>query len=227
MEGTTDAFFRGFFDTKEEVQETDTHFRCQDGKPDFEYRLVYKIKTPRKNTKFSLQGYDFDLFSNELIGEAQIDLKELLNDSSLTKKPLTLNKRYYDEVMSKADKNMKLKFDDDDDNKFWVGLMSKNKAGKIESRGDVRVQIDVVPIDMAIKNPVGKARDNPNHSPYLPAPEGRIEFSMNPLKMFNQLVGPAVRRKLAMSLCCILCILITLPALPNIMANAVVKMIFG
>lgn len=53
-EGTTDAFFRGFFDTKEEVQETDTHFRCQDGKPDFEYRLVYRITTPRKATKFNL-----------------------------------------------------------------------------------------------------------------------------------------------------------------------------
>jgi len=27
-EGTCDAYFRGFFDTNEEVQETDTHFRC-------------------------------------------------------------------------------------------------------------------------------------------------------------------------------------------------------
>jgi hypothetical protein len=34
-EGTSDVFFRSFFDTKEEVQETDTHFRNQDGKPDF------------------------------------------------------------------------------------------------------------------------------------------------------------------------------------------------
>lgn len=28
VEGTVDAFCKGFFDTKEEVQETDTHFRC-------------------------------------------------------------------------------------------------------------------------------------------------------------------------------------------------------
>jgi hypothetical protein len=34
-EGCTDAYFRGYFDTKEDVQETDTHFRNQDGKPDF------------------------------------------------------------------------------------------------------------------------------------------------------------------------------------------------
>ena len=34
-EGTSDVFFKGFFDTKEDVQETDTHYRNQDGKPDF------------------------------------------------------------------------------------------------------------------------------------------------------------------------------------------------
>lgn len=42
-EGTSDVFFRGFFDTNEDVQETDTHFRNQDGKPDFQYRLIYRL----------------------------------------------------------------------------------------------------------------------------------------------------------------------------------------
>lgn len=110
---------------------------------------------------------------------------DILNDCSLTKKPLSLNKKYYEDVLSKADKNLKLKFDREDDNKFWVGLFAKNKEGKIESRGDVRVQIDILPVDQADKNPVGKARDNPNHSPFLPAPEGRLEFSFNPFKMLG------------------------------------------
>jgi hypothetical protein len=35
FEGTSDVFCRGFFDSKEDVQETDTHYRNQDGKPDF------------------------------------------------------------------------------------------------------------------------------------------------------------------------------------------------
>lgn len=34
-EGTVDAYCRGFFDSKEDVQETDTHYRNQNGKPDF------------------------------------------------------------------------------------------------------------------------------------------------------------------------------------------------
>lgn len=52
--GMCDCFFRGFFDAAEEEQETDTHFRCQDGKPDFEYRLIYKVSLPRKDWTFNL-----------------------------------------------------------------------------------------------------------------------------------------------------------------------------
>lgn len=102
MEGTSDVFFRGFFDSKEEVQETDTHYRNQDGKPDFQYRLVYRIKVPRKDYKFTLQSYDRDFFkSNDMIGEAQISLKQLIEDCSLVKRPLGLNKEYYDGVLKK------------------------------------------------------------------------------------------------------------------------------
>ena len=69
-EGTSDAYCRGFFDSKEDVQETDTHYREQEGKPDFQYRLVYQIQNDRKDYKYSLQMYDRDFFkSNDMIGE--------------------------------------------------------------------------------------------------------------------------------------------------------------
>lgn len=93
VEGTCDAFCRGFFDSKEDVQETDTHFRNQDGKPDFEYRWIFPVKFPRKDHKFTLQMYDLDFFTgNELIGEAVIDLKQILEDCSMIKGPVNLNK---------------------------------------------------------------------------------------------------------------------------------------
>lgn len=95
-EGTCDAFFKCFFDTKEEVQETDTHYRNQDGKPDFQYRLVYKKAFPTNTTKLTLQGYDRDFFSsNEMFGEANIDIGDLLEDVALTKTMMQLNKKYY------------------------------------------------------------------------------------------------------------------------------------
>jgi len=46
------------------------------------------------------------------------------------------------------------------------------------------VRIDVLPIVNAEKNPVGKARDEPNHSPYLPKPQGRVELTIDPFKMY-------------------------------------------
>ena len=53
-EGTSDVYCRAFFDTKEEVHETDTHYRCQDGKASFNYRLIYHIKHPRKLNTFTI-----------------------------------------------------------------------------------------------------------------------------------------------------------------------------
>lgn len=71
------------------MQETDTHFRNQDGKPDFQYRTVNKIEYPPKVTKFTLQGYDRDFFkSNDMIGEATIELKDIMEDVSLLKHTL-------------------------------------------------------------------------------------------------------------------------------------------
>lgn len=70
-----------------------------------------------------------------------------MNDSSAVKKPLILNKAYYDDVLKVEDKDLKLKFEKADDNKFWIPMRAKNKSGKIESRGLVRLQIDVLPAD--------------------------------------------------------------------------------
>lgn len=45
IEGTTDAYVKAFID-RNEVQETDTHYRCTDGEPNFNYRLKFSVKTP-------------------------------------------------------------------------------------------------------------------------------------------------------------------------------------
>lgn len=75
IEGTSDVFIRSFFDSKGETLETDTHYRCQDGKPDFQYRLVYKMSYPSKSYKLTLQCYDRDLLkSNDILGECSLDI---------------------------------------------------------------------------------------------------------------------------------------------------------
>ena len=104
--------------------------------------------------------------------------------------------------------------------------MAKNpKTGKIESNGEVKMQVDVLPYGTAEKNPVGKARDNPNHSPQLPQPQGRLELSFNPIKMYNQLVGPALRRKLYCYCCLLVLVALVVMMLPQILSGLIVACI--
>jgi hypothetical protein len=61
---------------------------------------VYRIKVPRKDYKFTLQAFDRDLFSsNDLIGEVSFSIKDVIEDCLLVKKPINLNKKYYEEVL--------------------------------------------------------------------------------------------------------------------------------
>lgn len=53
-EGCSDVFFRCFFDSKKDSLETDTHYRNQDGKCSFNYRLNYKMHVPRKDYRFTI-----------------------------------------------------------------------------------------------------------------------------------------------------------------------------
>lgn len=101
-EGTSDVFIRSFFDSRECSKETDTHFRCQTGKASFNYRLLFDMKYPRKKNDYDLQiqAYDRDFFkSNDIIGEAKVDLKHIFEDVILTKRPISLNKSYYEKVL--------------------------------------------------------------------------------------------------------------------------------
>lgn len=78
-EGTSDAFCKAFFDNKGECHETDTHFRCSDGKASWNYRLVFRINisdTKRNNYNLTIQCFDRDFFkSNDIVGETILDLK--------------------------------------------------------------------------------------------------------------------------------------------------------
>lgn len=184
---------------------------------------------PRKDWKFNLQAYDRDFFSsNDLIGSANIDLAQIMEDCALIKKPLCLSKDYYDGAMAGNMNTTNVPvFDKEDSQKFWLKLMGKDENGKIGCTGEVRLQINVLPISFAEKNPVGKARDNPNHSPALPQPEGRIEFSINPFKMLNQFLGPEMMRKIKFFLCVGICIALCAMMAPMIFSQVITTMIMA
>ena len=76
---------------------------------------MYRIKDTRKDFKFTLQCYDRDFFDgNDLIGENSLDLKKMLEDSALTKKPMCFNKKFYEWLSKEQPGFQKIKFDDKD-----------------------------------------------------------------------------------------------------------------
>lgn len=118
-----------------------------------------------------------------------------------------------------------LRFEKEDKRQFWVELTGKDENGKTVVNGRLRMQIDILPKKEAEKNVVGEARSEPNVNPFLPQPEGRLEFSLNPFKMLNQLIGPALRRKIYCWCCiCILCALCVMMA-PMIFSNMISNML--
>jgi len=222
-EGTSDVFIRCFFDSRKDALETDTHYRCQTGTASFNYRLNYKIEMPRKDYRFTVQAFDRDFFkSNDIIGSSIFDLKKAFEDCQLCKRPLHIDKTYYEAYMRKeGDKPMEW---DKEEDSFWLPMISKNNdTGELEDNGHVRIRIDITTMEFAEKNKVGSAREDPNIEPFLPPPIGRLSFSFNPCDMYKQLVGPAVRRKIAIwcfvFICSALCIMILYYLVPIVFGN--------
>ena len=137
-----------------------------------------------------------------------------------------INKKYYDGYLLKeGDKAYEFK---EDGNSFFVPMNSKSDKGKFEENGFVRIQIEICPADYAEKNVVGSAREEPNANPFLPPPVGRLSFSLNPCVMFQQLVGPAMRRKIycwcCIICCCAICIMLAIFVLPSVIGNIIAGM---
>jgi len=146
IEGTSDVFFKCFFDNKR-PKETDTHFRCNNGKASFNYRLLFKFKAPADYYTLTLQGWDRDFFaSNDLIGEAQLNLRPLFEDVIETEKQMGLTKDYYEGYLKDVMPPGSIeKFHDEDS--FWVKLMGPDeKTGETKCNGLARFSITILPM---------------------------------------------------------------------------------
>ena len=55
---------------------------------------------------------------------------------------------------------------------------------KLKTKGKLTLSFEIVPKTISKENPVGLGRSEPNHSPWLPPPVGRFEWSANPFKLF-------------------------------------------
>ncbi|CEM05827.1 unnamed protein product [Vitrella brassicaformis CCMP3155] len=75
----------------------------------------------------------------------------------------------------------------------------------------LHLSLQMVPIDQARENPVGQGRKEPNVSPFLPEPQGRVQWIMciqRPCKFLEILIGRRCCRRLQCSTCTLLCVLL-------------------
>ena len=218
IEGTSDIMVK--VGVGEERRETDCHYRCSNGRGSFNYRLVFRVKAGaagRKRERITVQVWDRDLFkTNDFISELQLDLTPLLDDCILTSKPISLTKSYYHSYLQ-SHLLTPLTFPDPD----YFYLQTQTATGLYG--GKVRIGLTVLPKELADSNPVGLGRTDPNHSPYLSPPIGRLKLTVNPLKMLEQLVGPKIMRKIYLYGCLIVCLVLCVMMLPVIMSNLVTK----
>jgi hypothetical protein len=107
-EGTSDVFVKAWIDENDK-KETDTHWRCSNGSASFNSRLLFDFKSPTYSKseseayKLKLQLYDRDLFkSNDFICTFEIDLRLLVLDCRISKKPQALSQKYYSTYFKNA-----------------------------------------------------------------------------------------------------------------------------
>lgn len=159
-------------------------------------------------------------------------MSKAIEDAELTKRPLHISKDYYMEYMKKPE-DKPLEFENgeyEQTEAFWLPLRSKEKDKKkgtetVKDNGHVMMRIDITTKEFFEKNKIGSARDEPNSEPHLMPPVGRLHFTLNPLEMYKQLIGPAMRAKIAkycmIAICSVLCALILYYLVPIIIGNLI------
>jgi hypothetical protein len=199
---------------------TDTHYRAQGGFGSFNWRIKFRIKideyfnSEKANIDFRI--YDRDLFkSNDYISSTSVNVAELIEQ--------TLYNESRQGYMGLDENNVK-------NNRFVKETILSDSADNRDMIPKIRLSIDCLTTKEAEVSPAGIGRGDPNQDPHLDPPKGRFQWTMNPIKLFEQLVGPQFRRKACLICCVVFCVLITILIFPVFFSEIIASLfakIFG
>ncbi|OMJ83746.1 hypothetical protein SteCoe_15288 [Stentor coeruleus] len=210
VEETSDIYIRAIVNDSK-PKETDTHYRCQNGQGQFNWRMKFPITLPSEDCRVTLQIWDRDVFTpSDFIGDATFKFSQLARECFETDKRIKM-RGGKDSLLSDLSK--------EDGEKFWIPCQKpkeKSESGETEDAGRIKISFELVPKRLVEACPVGEGREEPNVDPFLPGPTGRFQWSWNPCKLISQTCGPGFRLKICCALCCALCIYLAIMIAPSL-----------
>ena len=219
IEGVSDLYVTASINSGE-PRETDTHYRSQEGKASWNWRMKFNLElTEETRCILNLQFWDRDLLcSNDAISDACLDL------TPEAQQALELG-----ETVKKVGKSGKLteRILRRENEKFLTEFTRMESDGTSKSAGKLLMSVEIIPHAKAIACENGEGRSEPNVEPVLPEPEGRIKFSFNPFTLLGQLIGNDLKRKIICAVCCLLCLYMFVMTLPMFFSNSISIFIFG
>jgi len=191
-------------------QETDTHWRAKFGKGSWNWRCIFDLSLPfKKRTALHLSMWDQDVFSaSDSIGEVNFSLDLLLRHAYLHREDIP-----------------RIILRKDQEKRFWLNMMHTKWPGEVQ--GKLQVSMELMTKEEAAKFPAGLGRGDPNMNPYLPEPEGRFRWSLNPFSMLKQLLGDKLYYKLCGGICCLACCAILIFFGPQLFITFMSNIIVG
>eukprot|EP01114_Cavostelium_apophysatum_P012665 TRINITY_DN2890_c0_g1_i2.p1 TRINITY_DN2890_c0_g1~~TRINITY_DN2890_c0_g1_i2.p1 ORF type:complete len:2032 (+),score=608.70 TRINITY_DN2890_c0_g1_i2:72-6098(+) len=140
-------------------QVTDTHWRSEDGKGSFNWRMIFPVTIPSALPKFKLQIWDKDILTpDDAICEANLNLRP-----------------FYKKAFKNKSSRESL-------SKQWISMTHPSAQGV---QGKIQVSFELLSLDEASRFPAGLGRKEPNDNPFLPKPD-RPETSFNPFRLDKQ-----------------------------------------
>ena len=219
IEGVSDLYVVASMNSGE-ARETDTHYRAQEGKASWNWRMKFQLElTEESKCIIDLQLWDRDfLSSNDAIGGASLDLTEqamqALELGEIVKKLGNSNK-FSERIMRRENE------------RFLVECFNKAGDGSEKKAGKLLISAEIVPEAKAIALQNGEGRSEPNIEPFLPDPEGRIKLSMNPFAMLSQMIGNELKRKIICAICCAACLFLFAMTFPMFFSNTLSIFLFS
>jgi hypothetical protein len=137
-------------------QVSDTHLRSKNGKGNWNWRYKFPLALPCHTwPRLRFQIWDKDFFSpNDAICETILPIKGLCKRAMKRKDRVKV-------YMKGSDR-------------FWLtDLKHPNVEG---SQGKLEISIELLPTEVAAQLPAGFGRSDPNSNPFLPPPEGRVNW---------------------------------------------------